>query len=144
MRVATSISLVVLLTLTTPWAKLLAALRALFVPRLFLLVLGMAYRYLFSLLNSVTDMYTSRKARTVTRDTDVTSGRRFVAASAGALFAKAQTLSEDVHMAMVARGYNGNARSITSFRVRRLDVEFMLACLVTAASVLRVDRILGH
>src|SRR5262249_43925464 len=39
-RVAASISLVVLLTLTTPWAKLLAALRALFVPRVFILVLG--------------------------------------------------------------------------------------------------------
>ena len=64
-RPATSISLVVLLTLTTPWTKLLAALRSLFVPRMFILVLGMAYRYLFHLLGSVTDMYTARKARMV-------------------------------------------------------------------------------
>ena len=62
-RVATSISLVVLLTLTTPWTRLLAALRALLVPRLFILVLGMAYRYLFHLLNSVLDMFTARRAR---------------------------------------------------------------------------------
>src|SRR5262249_31138922 len=49
-RVATSISLVVLLTLTTPWNRLMAALRALFVPKMLILVLGMAYRYLFHLL----------------------------------------------------------------------------------------------
>jgi energy-coupling factor transporter transmembrane protein EcfT len=40
-RVAVSISLVVLLTLTTLWNRLLAALRALWVPRMFVLVLAM-------------------------------------------------------------------------------------------------------
>ena len=114
-RVATSISLVVLLTLTTPWSKLLAALRALFVPRLFILVLGVAYRYLFHLLHAVTDMYTARKARTVRPDRSTNSGRAFVAASAGALFGKSHALSEEVHMAMVARGYTGNARRLPRF-----------------------------
>ena len=52
-RVATSISLVLLVTLTTPWARLLSALRALGVPRMFVLVIGMAYRYLFVLLGAV-------------------------------------------------------------------------------------------
>ena len=85
-----SISLVVLLTLTTPWVRLLAALRALLVPRIFILIIGMAYRYIFLLLNSVTDMYTARKARTVGNvDGESHDGRRFVAATAGALFGKA-------------------------------------------------------
>jgi cobalt/nickel transport system permease protein len=111
-RVATSISLVVLLTLTTPWTKLLAALRALRVPRMFVVVLGMAYRYLFHLLGSVTDMYTARKARMVGAETDVASGRAFVAAGAGALFGKAHALSEEVHQAMVSRGFTGDVRSL--------------------------------
>jgi cobalt/nickel transport system permease protein len=55
-RVAVSISLVVLLTLTTPWVRLLAALRAVGVPRIFILIIGMAYRYIFLLLGTVTDM----------------------------------------------------------------------------------------
>ena len=99
---AVSISLVVLLTLTTPWTRLLAALRALFVPQMFILVLGMAYRYLFHLLGSVTDMYTARTSRTVDPDVGVASGRRFVAASAGALFGKAHALSR--------RGVPGDGR----------------------------------
>ena len=112
MRVATSISLVVLVTLTTPWTNLLAALRSLRVPRMFVTVLGMAYRYLFHLLGSVTDMYTARKARMVGAETDVASGRAFVAAGAGALFGKAHALSEEVHQAMLARGFTGEVRSL--------------------------------
>jgi len=142
-RVATSISLVVLLTLTTPWAKLLAALRALFVPRMFILVLGMAYRYLFHLLTAVTDMYTARKARSVGRDREAMTGRAFVASSAGALFGKAHALSEEVHMAMVARGYTGNPRTISTFRVRTLDIEFALACAFAAIVALGVDHFVG-
>jgi cobalt ECF transporter T component CbiQ len=142
-RVATSISLVVLLTLTTPWPKLLAALRALRAPRLFILVLGMAYRYLFHLLDAVSDMYTARKARTVTRDLDVASGRAFVASSAGALFGKAHALSDDVYLAMVARGYTGNARTINTVRIGMIDAAFALACTATAVVVVGFDRVLG-
>jgi cobalt/nickel transport system permease protein len=142
-RVATSISLVVLLTLTTPWSKLLASLRGLHAPRMFILVLGMAYRYLFHLLDSVTDMYTARKSRTVTRKADVKSGRAFVAASAGALFGKAHALSEEVHMAMVARGYAGNARTVDVVRVRMIDVAFALACAAGAVGIVGIDRAFG-
>ncbi|HMC79210.1 MAG TPA: cobalt transporter CbiM [Acidimicrobiia bacterium] len=143
-RVATSISLVVLLTLTTPWTKLLAALRSLFVPRMFILVLGMAYRYLFHLLGSVTDMYTARKARMVGAETDVASGRAFVAAGAGALFGKAQALSEEVHMAMVARGYTGDVRGLSRFRLRAVDGAWSLACLLAAVLVIGGDHALGR
>ena len=141
-RVATSISLVVLVTLTTSWSKLLAALRALAAPRMFILVLGMAYRYLFHLLDAVTEMYTARKARTVTRETNVASGRSFVAASAGALFGKAHALSEEVHMAMVARGYRGDARRVSVVRIRTFDVAFAGACALAAVAAVGVDRVL--
>jgi cobalt/nickel transport system permease protein len=143
-RVATSISLVVLLTLTTPWTKLLAALRSLFVPRMFILVLGMAYRYLFHLLGSVTDMYTARKARMVGAETDVASGRAFVSAGAGALFGKAHALSEEVYQAMVARGYTGAARGLGRFRFQAVDVAWSVATVLTAVVVLGGDRALGR
>jgi cobalt/nickel transport system permease protein len=142
-RVATSISLVVLLTLTTPWVKLVAALRALLVPRMFILVIGMAYRYLFLLLNSVTDMFEARKSRAAGGDRDSRQGRRFVAATAGALFGKAHTLSEEVHQAMVARGYRGDAATLEGWRAGTLDVVWALGCVALAVAVLGGDRLLG-
>ena len=71
-------------------------------------------------------MYTARKARTVGADTRRRSpGARSSPPSAGALFGKAHALSEEVHMAMVPRGYTGDARTLAAFRVRaarrRLD-----------------------
>ena len=87
-RVATSISLVMLLTLTTPWTRLLSALRALGVPRISSLVIGMAYRYIFVLLGAVTDMYMARKARTSHRSTTRAADARSSAPAAGALFGK--------------------------------------------------------
>jgi cobalt/nickel transport system permease protein len=142
LRVATSISLVVLVTITTPWPRLLAALRALFVPRMFILVIGMAYRYLFHLLGSVTDMFTARKARTVGSDANAKRDRAFVAASAGALFGKAHALSEEVHMAMVSRGYRGNAATLAHARLRASDVAFGTAALTLALSTIGIDHVL--
>lgn len=141
-RVAVSISLVVLLTLTTPWNRLLAGLRGLGIPRVFVLVLGMAYRYLFYLLNAVADMYTARQARSVHRDRDVRSGRAFVAASAGALFGRSYAMSEEVHQAMVARGFTGDARSIWVSRWCVRDAVWTLACIASAALTFGVDRVI--
>jgi cobalt/nickel transport system permease protein len=145
MRVATSVSLVVLMTVTTPWMKLLAALRALMVPKIFILIIGMAYRYIFLLLNSVTDMYTARKSRSVgNTQADVKQGQRFVTASAGAIFGKSHALSEEVHMAMVSRGYTGNARTLSGFRIRAMDVAFAAACAAGVVLTLGGGRIVGR
>ncbi len=138
-RVATSISLVVLLTLTTAWPRLLAALRALRVPALFVLVLGMAYRYVFHLLGAVGDMFTARKARLV-RAIDTAAGRRFVAASAGALFGRSHALAEEVHMAMVARGYTGDVRTLAAERIGARELAWLAACLVAAAALWGIDH----
>ena len=143
-RVATSISLVVLITLTTPWVRLLAALRALGVPRMFVLVVGMAYRYIFLLLGSVTDMYEARKARTVGAQRHDREARRFLGASAGTLFGRSHLLSEEVHQAMVARGYRGNPVTLQGFRFGPADAAFGLVFLAACLLVLGGDHLLGR
>jgi cobalt/nickel transport system permease protein len=142
-RVATSISLVVLLTLTTSWSRLLASLRTLFVPRLLVLVLGMAYRYLFVLLDSVTEMVTARRARTVAAKRSRRGERAIASFSGGALFGKAHALSEEVHQAMLARGFSGELRMSEWPRIRAIDVISVLTCLALAILVVGGDRALG-
>lgn len=144
LRVATSISLVVLLTLTTPWVRVLAALRALGVPRIFVLIIGMAYRYIFLLLGTVTDMYAARKARTLGSQKHDRTARQFVSATAGALFGKAHQLSEEVHQAMVARGYRGNAHTMQAFHLRAIDAVAAVTVVAAAVSIYLGDVLLGH
>ncbi len=143
-RVACSISLVVLVTLTTAWVRLLSALSALGVPRVFVLIIAMAYRYVFLLLGTVTDLYTARKARTVGVQAHDRGARAFLGASAGVVVAKAHHLSEEVHQAMVARGYRGEAHTLHVFRLTATDVVASAAVLACAVAVYGGDRILGR
>lgn len=141
-RVAVSISLVVLVTVTTPWTKLLTGLRSLGLPRIFVLVIGMAYRYLFLLLESVTEMYQARTSRSLGKVRHDGSARSFVGASAGALVGKANHLAEEVHQAMVARGYRGEARILDQLRWRAADLVLLAAAVAGAALVVLGDRLL--
>jgi cobalt ECF transporter T component CbiQ len=143
-RVAASISLVVLVALTTTWTTLLAALRSMFLPRMFVLVLGMAYRYVFNLLGSVTDMYEARKARTVQVDKALKSGRAFVFATAGTVFGKAHAMSEEVYQAMVSRGYTGQPRTLSAFKIKAFDLAWVAACAVVVGVALGVDHAIGR
>jgi cobalt ECF transporter T component CbiQ len=142
-RVATSISLVLLLTLTTPWPRLLSALRALLVPRLLVLVLGMAYRYLFVLLDAVSEMVTARKARTVAGGRGGRGARATAGLSGGALFGKAHELSEEIHQAMRARGYRGEVRTLDRASLRIADGVWLAACLALSLLTVGGDRVLG-
>jgi cobalt ECF transporter T component CbiQ len=142
-RVAVSISLVVLLTLTTRWNRLLASLRTLFVPRLFVQVLGMTYRYLFQLVTAIGEMYTARRARTVRRERSSARGRAYVAATAGAMFGKAHALADEVHLAMVARGYTGTIHQLRAPKPRATDALWALAVAMTIVVAIGGDRALG-
>jgi cobalt ECF transporter T component CbiQ len=143
-RTATSISFVVLLAITTRWTRLLAALRSLRLPRMFVLVLGMAYRYVFHLLDSVSDMYMARKARTVESNTSSNHGRAFVAATGGALFGKAHAMSEEVYQAMTSRGYTGNPRTSSAFKISPIDILWLVGCTLVIALVVLADRAIGR
>lgn len=138
------VPVVLLLTLTTSWVKLLAALRSDRVARVFVMVISMAYRYIFLLLGSVSEMYESRKSRTVGAARHDKAARAFVGATAGALIGKANHLSEEVHQAMVARGYRGEATTVQTLRLRGSDVVFVAAAVLCAALVWWGDHILGH
>ncbi len=135
LRVGVAVSLATLLTLTTPWNDLLRALRSLFVPRLFISVLAMTYRYLTVLLQTAGDMFTARRSRTLGRATN-TEGRSFVGSSIGTLFGKTLTLSEEVHAAMIARGFQGEMPTLTRLRWRAADLWWAAAVLMIATLML--------
>lgn len=142
LRVAVSISIVVLVTLTTPWSRLLAGLRGLGVPKMFILVIGMAYRYLFHLLTVVMDMYEARKARTIGKQKHDKAARGFVAATAGVTIGKSHQLAEEVHQAMTARGFRGDAKTLDAPRLSLRDGVCLACAAVIAFAALFVDGLL--
>jgi cobalt/nickel transport system permease protein len=142
-RVAVSISLVVLLTLTTPWVRLLAALRGLGVPRIFILIVGMAYRYIFLLLGTVTDMFQARQARSPGAPRHDSTARAFIGAGVGTLLGKAAHLSEEVHQAMVSRGFRGDATTLDRRGLLPLDGLYAALVVVCATALMWGDLLLA-
>ena len=105
LRVGTCVSFVVLAAITTRHSELLKSLRSLGVPQVFVSVLDMTYRYIFLFVKAFEEMHLSLKSRLVERMAPA-EGRRWVASRISALFRRSLKMSEEVYMAMVARGYD--------------------------------------
>ncbi len=119
-RVGVSVSLAVLLVMTTPWADLLKSLQAVRVPQLFILVLAMAYRYIFLFLHLTNGLFEARKSRIVAR-TSGSEQRRWITGSMGGLLNRSVKMSNDVYAAMIARGFTGSIRTFADYRMTRAD-----------------------
>lgn len=110
---------------TTPFALLLEAMRRMKMPRVMILQLGFLYRYLFVLLD---------EAMRIKRGRDFRGGRRApavrrlaaVGGMVGSLFVRTLERSDRIHVAMCARGYQGEPHSLSHLHFHVADVVFML------------------
>ncbi len=119
-RVGVSVSLAVLLVMTTPWADILKSLHVLRVPQVFVLVLSMTYRYIFLFLHTANGLLLARKSRVVAR-TSGAEQRRWISGTLGNLVGRAFKMSNDVYAAMMARGFTGEIRAYSGYRMRPVD-----------------------
>lgn len=129
-RVETAVTLTTLLVLTTPWMHVLKALRAFHVPEEIVMMLAMTHRYVFLLAETASQMFESRQSRTVGVISRA-SQRRVTARTAGVLLSKSVELSNEVFLAMQSRGFRGDAKVLSEFRMRSWDylglASFLLA-----------------
>lgn len=116
LRAAVAATFSVLLVLSTPWNRILRALRFFRAPAMLVATLGMTSRYLFVLLQSAHDMFLSRQSRMVGA-LDPRDGRRIASASVGVLLAKSLQMSGEIHLAMQSRGFSGEVRLLDDPRM---------------------------
>jgi cobalt ECF transporter T component CbiQ len=109
LRVGAAVSFVVLLALTTRWRDLIAAFRVIHLPAPLVDLLAMTHRYAALLTRAAAEVFTARRSRAVGHG-NAGEGRSFVASAVAGLFAKSIALSDDVHAAMVSRGWQGRGR----------------------------------
>jgi cobalt ECF transporter T component CbiQ len=117
-RVEAAVTLSTLLVLTTPWMHLLKALRTLMVPVIALL--AMTHRYVVLLTETANAMFESRQSRMVGR-LNRREQRRLMVNTGGVLLSKTMELGNEVFLAMQARGFRGEVRLLTDFRLRTRD-----------------------
>lgn len=131
LRILTSVSLCVLLALTTKHYCLLRALRNFRVPQLFVMTLGMCYRYVYLFIALIQDTYTAIKSR-VGYVSSSQKGRRIVAWNIASLWRRSYDLHNQVYQAMLSRGYSGEPRIMDDFYITFRDI----ACMGVSISIL--------
>jgi cobalt/nickel transport system permease protein len=138
-RVETAATLSLLLILCTPWAQVLKALRVLRVPVVFVVILGMTYRYIFLMLQTAQDMFESRQSRMVGHLPGADQ-RRLAAASVGVLLSKSIQLSSDVYLAMLSRGFRGEIYTLDDFQIQVRDWVALAGLLAVAVLAFWLGR----
>jgi cobalt/nickel transport system permease protein len=114
-----SMQAAILLAASTSFPDLLVAMRAIRVPRLLVSIFGLMWRYLFILVDEATRLIRARAARSGhSDDPNAKTGvslpwrARVAGGMAGNLFLRGFERSDRIYMAMVSRGYDGEARSL--------------------------------
>jgi cobalt/nickel transport system permease protein len=114
-----SMQAAIVLAASTSFPDLLVAMRSIRVPRLLVSIFGLMWRYLFVLVDEASRLMRARAARSgkseerATKPGGSISWRaRVTGGMAGNLFLRAFDRSDRIYMAMVSRGYDGEARSL--------------------------------
>lgn len=119
-RVFNSVSLALLLVHTTSFPRLLKAFRVLWVPRTLLMVVWLAYKFIFILCRTIGDTYQALRSR-LTGPVRNQKIREIIAGRVFFIYGKAQRNYEQIYAAMVSRGYSGQIIQMEEHGLKRRD-----------------------
>ena len=133
-RIATSVSLVALLSLTTRHSELLKVLRIFGVPQIFVLTVSMCYRYLYLFATMVENIFTAVKSR-VGVVSHYGKGQNIVAWNIANTWNRTTQMSEEVYMAMLSRGYTGEPRLLSELQATPKDWVWLFGAALICAGL---------
>ncbi|MBI3398962.1 MAG: cobalt ECF transporter T component CbiQ [Deltaproteobacteria bacterium] len=120
LRVAAMVSLVSLFMLSTSYPDVFRAIRSFPVPRIFIAALAMCFRYIMVLIKIAEESHLARKARTIKPST-VKEGGGWLAKRIWLIMERSLETAESVYLAMTARGFTGEVKTITQFEMKGRD-----------------------
>lgn len=137
LRVGTMVSLLSLFMLTTAYPDVFRALQSFPIPKIFVAALSMTFRYIMVLLKVAEDSHLARKARTIKPST-VQESRGWLASRIWLIMERSMETAEDVYLAMTARGFSGEVKTMTVFKMNGRDygwIGFSLFVLLLAVQL---------
>ncbi len=144
-RAYISIQAAVLLAATTPFPDVLWGMRALRIPRTLVAIGGFLYRYLFVLADEAQRLLRARQARSAAPDGrgggSLAWRARVAGGMAGSLFIRSYERSERIYAAMLARGYDGEVRTMDPPALRPVDWAVGAVGLMVLAAVVVVGQV---
>ncbi|MBU1153763.1 cobalt ECF transporter T component CbiQ [bacterium] len=136
-RVLSSVSFAILLSLTTKHFALLKVLRIFGIPQVFIMTLGMSYRYIYLFLEVVENTYLAIKSRVGTQ-LHYKKGQHIVAWNISSLWHRSYYLNEAVYSAMLSRGYTGEPVVADDFKTKKRDWVWLFLTVIFFIAILKL------
>lgn len=141
LRVMTCVTFAALLTATTEQAALINGLRRLGIPKVFGMLLAMMQRYLSALIQAAEEIHLAKLSRTLDGGA-VLGEQRWVSSGIGSLFRRTHRLAEEIHNAMISRGYDGEIRIMQGAAMHRGDYVWIALCILASTLLVILDRVI--
>ena len=139
MRVLASVSFAILLVLTTRHHVLLKVLRTFKVPQVFVMTMGMCYRYIYLFLDTIQKTFLAIKSR-VGFVSSAKAGQRIATMNMAGLWLKSYRMQTQVYDAMISRGYSGEPKVLEEFKAGPIDVLLLTFSIVAMTGTLWLNR----
>lgn len=106
LRVLNSVSFALLIVFTTPFPYFIKSFKMIGVPDTFLMIISLAYKYIFILSRTIEETYFAFKSR-LSGNIKNSSIRRLIGGRIFFIFKRSMIIYQDTYHAMVSRGYRG-------------------------------------
>jgi cobalt/nickel transport system permease protein len=139
LRVATIISFLILLLLTTRWDDILIGLGQMHMPEIFIAIINMTYRYIVLLIELAYQMLMSRRSRILGKES-FRDMLNWGSEALGALFMKSYNLGNMIYLSMNSRGFQGKIVMDRQFNLRIKDLAILLLVISFCVMIIIIDR----
>lgn len=138
LKIWVSVASLTLLVLTTRFSSLLHAMEKLKIPKVFVMMTAVTYRFIFLFADEAYRMVLARESRRVGREHAI-QVMRSLANIISTLFIRSYERGERLYMAMLARGYTGDVKSLVEMRLQAIDYLFGIVVVSLCALTFLID-----
>ncbi|GIM28094.1 cobalt permease [Clostridium polyendosporum] len=137
MRILSAVLVTNILSFTTKWNDIVGALKLLYIPDIFILVMEITLRYIYILGEFSLDMLYALKLRSIGKNEDKYTS---VSEMIGTLFLKSKDLGDELYLAMECRGFQGEYVHLTKFKLNLVDYIYGLFIIVLVLAFIIFNR----
>jgi cobalt/nickel transport system permease protein len=130
LRVLNSVSFALIIVFTTPFPSFIKSFKIVGVPDTFLMILTLAYKYIFILSRTIEETYFALKSR-LSGNIKSENIRRLIGGRIYFIFKRSMVIYHDTFNAMISRGYSGKIELHSQNKFKYRDVIALVIVIVT-------------
>jgi cobalt/nickel transport system permease protein len=137
LRVLNSIAFALLIVFTTPFPSLVKAFKIIGIPDTFLMIISLAYKYIFILSRTIEETYFALKSR-LYGNISSSSIRKLAGGRMFFIYKRSHIIYEGTYHAMVSRGYHGRMKLPAGTHFTARDIISLVVLVVIGIAIILI------